>query len=241
MELIFTSIIVFCASLVEATFGFGAGLIAIPLLSLFMDIKDSIQLFLIFQIFKGTMLIPGWRYIAWSQVKYISFFLPIGVSLGFLCFKLADFRWLGIALGFYLLGYVANQTFVHFTFRPRALTKKQGQAVTGVGSGFVMGLMGTGGPLMVTYLKSAGLKKNELRFSAIYLMFISNCMRIGFGIPTGYFNNHNVTLMFYCLPAYLVALAIGYKLPKFITDKHFGWCINALLVFSGISLLIKNF
>ncbi len=86
-------------------------MIAIPLLSLFMDIKFAISLFLIFQTFKGALLIPGWKYIEWRQVKWVALFLPLGVVAGFLCFNLADFHWLGICLGIYLLAYVANQGF----------------------------------------------------------------------------------------------------------------------------------
>ncbi len=125
-------------------------------------------------------------------------------------------------------------------FNLSAFPNKAAQIISGIGGGFVMGLMGTGGPLYVTYLKSLGLNKDSFRFSLIFVLFLSNCIRVGFGIPTGYFDAQNISIFIYCAPAYFFALAIGYKLPKFISDKHFAWVINALLVLSGVSLLIKN-
>lgn len=50
------TIIIALAFFGESIFGFGGGLIAIPLLSLLIGVKDAVTLVLIFQLLMGLMI-----------------------------------------------------------------------------------------------------------------------------------------------------------------------------------------
>jgi len=58
--------IITLAFLGEAMFGFGGGLIAVPLLSLLLGVKEAVTLVLIFQVLMGFLLIRCYRDIAWK-------------------------------------------------------------------------------------------------------------------------------------------------------------------------------
>jgi len=236
-ELILAPVIVFVASVVEAAFGFGGGITAIPLLSLMIGLHDSVTLFLVFQFFKGSLLIPGWRHVAWGKIRLVMLALPFGVALGMLCLTLIDARWLEFLLGIYLLLYVAADLLKlkGVTFRPPALH----QLFMGAGGGFIQGIIGTGGPFLVTYVRGLNLGKDGFRFTIVALLFIANAIRLVLTTSAGLFNHHVLVLLAACLPAYGFALVAGYRLPKFLTHRQFSLIINILLVMSGIALLSK--
>jgi uncharacterized membrane protein YfcA len=102
-------IIILVSSIAEAGFGFGGGLLAIPLLSLVVDLHASVTLFLVFQTLKGALLFIGFRWIAWDKIWLVTAVLPLGAWLGLSSLDYFDSKLLGTVLGVYLIGYVLIQ------------------------------------------------------------------------------------------------------------------------------------
>jgi uncharacterized protein len=238
--IVLMSIIIFFSSIAEAGFGFGGGLLAIPLLSLVIDLHTSITLFLVFQTLKGTLLFIGFRWIAWAKIWLVTLVLPLASWLGLSSLDYFDSRFIGIVLGAYLIGYVLTQYIPTGYLRSPSLNLPLVQIATGILSGFVQGLIGGGGPLLVTYLKACNLQPNPFRFSVIFLLFVANFFRITLAVNYGMVNYQIYNLILACLPAYGSALVIGYKLPKLLSHAQFSVIINILLIVSAASLLVKN-
>lgn len=234
------SIIILFASIAEAAFGFGGGLIAILLLSFVIGLQTSVTLFLIFQTLKGILLLRGARLVAWNKLWLVTLTLPLGALFGFLSLNRFDARWIAIALGVYLLGYVANRwvTFGHRRWPPRHMLPSQ--VVVGMLGGYVQGLIGSGGPLLAAYLGSHNLQRDVFRFSLIWVLFVANAFRMSLAVTYGVLNSEICALATCCSPAYGVALIIGYRLTRILTETQFSVIMSVLLALSAISLLIRN-
>jgi len=50
----------------EALFGFGGGVVAVSLLSLFLDVHEAVVLVAIFQFLLGFIVLRNFREVAWS-------------------------------------------------------------------------------------------------------------------------------------------------------------------------------
>jgi uncharacterized protein len=234
------SIIILVSSIAEAGFGFGGGLLAIPLLSLVIDLHTSVTLFLVFQTLKGALLLIGFRWIAWDKIWLVTAVLPLGAWLGLSSLDYFDSEFIGIVFGVYLIGYVLTQYIPAGDLRSSSLNLPLAQIATGILSGFVQGLIGTGGPLLVTYLKACNLKPDPFRFSVIFALFVANVFRITLAVNYGMVSYQIYNLVLACLPAYGLALVIGYKLPKLLSDAQFSVIINIFLIVSAVSLFVKN-
>jgi uncharacterized protein len=238
--IVLMSIVILFSTIAEAGFGFGGGLLAIPLLSLVIDLHTSVTLFLVFQTLKGTLLFIGFRSIAWGKIWLVTAVLPLGAWLGLSSLDYFDSQFIGIVLGVYLIGYVLTQYLPTGCLGSPSLNLPLAQIATGIMSGFVQGLIGTGGPLLVTYLKACKLQADPFRFSVIFVLFVANVFRITLAANYGMVSYQIYHLVLACLPAYGLALVIGYKLPKLLSDAQFSIIINILLIVSAVSLLVKN-
>src|SRR5258708_33640020 len=63
------AIIIAIAFFGESIFGFGGGLISIPLLSLLIGVKGAVTLVLIFQLLTGLLIWKSYKHIDWKSAK----------------------------------------------------------------------------------------------------------------------------------------------------------------------------
>ncbi|MBI1273009.1 MAG: TSUP family transporter [Alphaproteobacteria bacterium] len=239
MEIFLSVVIVFATSLVEATFGFGGGLVAVPLLSLMFGIKDSVTLFLVFQALKGVLLPFIWRHIDWKGIGVIAVVFPAASALGLFLLNTVDDSLLNFVLAGYLVFYVAAGARLKFP-QLRGVKNVAAQAAAGAAGGVVSGISGMGGPFIVTYLKTLSLNKETFRASVLLILFAGNALRCALSGTAGMYHGEILTLLLICLPAHLLGLAVGYKVPRLISEDRFRAAINILLVAAAISLLAKG-
>ncbi|MTJ79720.1 MAG: sulfite exporter TauE/SafE family protein [Telmatospirillum sp.] len=236
------AVIVFFSYFVQSAFGFGAGILAIPMLSLFMDAKDAITVVMLFSFLCGLLILASWRDIDWPNTRRLIPGLALGVIAGLILFSIIDRRFLGACLAAYIILYVLVDH-----FKPPSLlalghsTPAVVQALMcGFAGGLVQGVMGTGGPMLVTFLKSHTRSVDQFRASVVCVFFIANTMRVavmgaGEMIPRA--------LLLECawaLPFFGAALFLGWRLPRKIDSHLFHAAINLLLLASGITILFKQ-
>ena len=84
MNLIAIPIICF-SFFTQAAFGFGGGLIAISLLSLFLDAKDAVVMVMFFQFLIGLLIFKLWKEVDKPTLIRLAPGLAIGTLAGSLC------------------------------------------------------------------------------------------------------------------------------------------------------------
>ncbi|MCB0336701.1 MAG: hypothetical protein KDD62_10365, partial [Bdellovibrionales bacterium] len=69
MVVALSSLIIFAAFLGQAIFGFGGGLLAIPLLSIMVPVREAVTIVLCFQLLAGVLVFEAAEQLSWSSIK----------------------------------------------------------------------------------------------------------------------------------------------------------------------------
>jgi uncharacterized membrane protein YfcA len=92
----------------EALFGFGGGLVAVPLLSLFLDVHDVVVLVAIFQFLLGFLVLKNFREVAWSLLPPLLVGMVLGVLMGVKILPIVSEQLLRVLLAAYILAFLVK-------------------------------------------------------------------------------------------------------------------------------------
>ena len=222
----------------ESIFGFGGGLISIPLLSLLLGVRDAVTLVLIFQLCMGSLIWKSYKHINWKAAKPMTVSIAIGTLVGTLLLSKASTSFLELFLGISILIFLIKMAwFSGFTFGRRR--SEIAATTAGLGGGLFTGLIGTGGPVLTMYLSAAIAQKLAIRATLIYLFFVTSVIRLGISIHEHLFTAHILNLALVALPCFIVAILLGQHVHEKINDKYYRLGIYIILGGSAIVLLSK--
>ena len=238
-------IIVGLSYAVQSTFGFGAGLISLPFLTMLIGAKASISMNLIFQTFTAALLFAEWKNVSFPKLPFFLLCTAVGIILGTLFLKNIDDHTLEMLLGFYLVFYSSKQLLKErlpkVEMASRFKSSPYYALACGMSGGLVSGAFGTGGPMLVSFVKSLNLPKINLRATILLVMFFCNVGRILMTWQTGQFDNEAITYALYAFPGFVLAIWSGTHISKRLSDKQFLHAINLIILAAGSLILIKHF
>ncbi len=238
LEVIASTLIIVTAFFGEAVFGFGGGLISIPLMTLLIGVKDAVSLILLFQFCMCLLIFKSYKQIDWQVAKPMTFTVAIGTIVGTFWLSRASPKFLEEFLVFTILLFLIKSLwFNHFTFKNTkgALTA----AIAGLGGGVISGAIGTGGPVITMYLTESVKKKLQVRATLIYLFFVIGLVRITVAIPEHLYSKYVLQLAIFAALPFLVSIYFGQHIYKKVKDEYYGVGINILLAVSAIILIFK--
>lgn len=108
-----------------------------------------------------------------------------------------------------------------------------------IASGIVHGMFVCGGPLLVTYLGGVIKDKREFRATVSSVWIVLNTIIMLGDIKSGYFNADLLLMLAVSLIALALALVVGNLIYKKMSRNVFLQLTYALMLISGISLLVK--
>lgn len=236
MIVVLSAAIICIAFLTESVFGFGAGLIAIPLISLFLGVQNAVTTVLIFQLGMGILLVKSYKNVDWRHAFPLVAGLLLGTCLGMYGLATIDgpilTKILAIAIFAFLLFSIFGKSF--------SLPKSNIMGVLcGVAGGWLQGLIGTGGPVFTMYLSGITKDRYIFRATLIFALFVTSLIRTGASFSLGLFNQQVLTIALWSAIPYVGAIFMGNKLHVKVDQKHFRIGVNILLFFVAISLLLK--
>ncbi len=235
---ILAAIIIAIAFFGESIFGFGGGLIAIPLLSLLIGVKDAVTLVLIFQLLMGLLIWKSYKQIDWKSARPMTISIIIGTVIGTLLLSQANFVSLKLFLATSILIFLVKMIWFNgFTLGNKSNTTAA--TVAGVGGGLFQGLIGTGGPVLTMYLSVAIKQKLSLRATLIYLFFATSIVRLGISFPNHLFTDRILHLALVALPLFMMAIFLGQRMHQKISEEYYRLGIYIVMGGSAILLLIK--
>jgi uncharacterized protein len=225
------------AYVVRGIAGFGSGLIATPLLLLFLPLTTVVPLIVVLDYAASAVQgIRDRRRIAWSEIRTVLPTAVIGVVLAFLVFRSVDARWLVKALAIFLVAFALYQ--LRLSDDKRLVSRAWGLPAGAFG-GLIGTLFGTGGPFYVAYLHGRQLDKVAFRatFSTIFLLDGMNRI-VGYAL-SGFFDDRWLSLFLCLAPVMALGIFVGRRLHTNIAPETFRRAISALLLASGGVLLFK--
>lgn len=235
----FILIIVFVsfAFFTQSLLGFGGGLICIPLLSLFMPVKDAASMVMIYQLSMGILIFSTYKDIQWQPLLKIFPAMIVGVVVGIFMLNSLD----GDVLRGILAGYIAlHLARKHTSFDPLGRLIKWGDVhLAGFFGGLLNAMIGGGAPAFIIYLKDHVVESSAFRASMIAVLMVSNVPRAFGVVGTGMLSWDLFLTGMYAFPFFLCAVYGGHKMHGRIAQDRFFRAVDVLLVFSAVMLIIK--
>lgn len=241
LKLVWIAGAVFAAYVVRGMSGFGAGLIAAPLLAFVLPVHVVVPMsgLLVFVLFI-FLTIRDRRSVIWRELKLLAPPTVAGVVAGLLLFRSLDNRLLVILLGSFLIVYATYMLAVHALGLPQFRCTERWALPLGFTGAFFDTLFGGGGgTLVVIYMHARGIGRMEFRATVAMLWFIEMIARIaGYGIA-GYYTREVLIMVALLLPVVWAGTWVGEQLGNRVSQETFSRVLAALLLLSGVSLLFK--
>lgn len=240
LEFIITCVVLIIAQVVYVVFGFGSGLIAVGTLALvFPEIKDVIVLLLLVNL--PAELLVSWRSrreIRWRPIAGLGAGIAVGILVGTRVLSTSDPRIILTVLGWFLIG--VGLLFIKLPPGGRVTPPAYLAPPTGLLSGILTGLFGTGGPPLIVWYHLASPGKSAFRAHLMTIFLLMTVVRVPSYAANGLVTAPRLWSAVCVLPAVLAGAWLGHHLHLKISERTFRRLVSLLLAVLGLVLLIRN-
>lgn len=232
--------IVFIATLVRSTFGFGESLIAVPLLVLLIPINVAVPLSVLISILiAAVVVVQDRKQIHFNSAKWLIIFGALGIPIGLFLLVRGNENSIKSILGILIILYSVYSLLSKDNFKLET-DNKTWLFICGFLSGVFGGAYGLNGPPLVVY----GNIRNwtAKRFRATLQAYFLPASIIGmFGYWYKGLWNSTVTYYFFIsVPVIVPAIFLGRYFNHRLTDGTFLKYIYLGLICIGTILLIQS-
>ncbi|WMP19331.1 sulfite exporter TauE/SafE family protein [Thiothrix lacustris] len=230
--------IVVLAYFIRGIAGFGSGLIAVPLLALFLPLTFVVPSILLLD-FTASLVMGGLdlKRVQWQEINILIPFSLLGVIIGTQLLVNLPMTPMLLALAAFILVFAIRSLLNLKGEKPISRGWAVPAALTG---GTVGGLFGTGGPPYVIYLNHRIHDKSLLRATFSALFFIEGAVRIVTFFIAGLLMAQTVWWSaLWALPIMLGALWAGGRVHTGLTQAQMTRLIGILLLLASVSLTLK--
>jgi uncharacterized membrane protein YfcA len=227
---------------VRSAAGFGAVLIAMPMLAFVMPISTAVSVTTALTAMTSIHQVGRhWRRVAWPHFATMAFYSAIGIGLGFYFITMLDEYTMRRSLGLFLILYslyaaaTAGTPPILPTRWQRALA-----ACTGISGGLLGTLFGAGvGPIYVVYFNALRMEREIFRVTMSTVVLLGGVARIAGYARLGLYEGSSAVLIAIGLPLVVLGSWLGDKVIRRLDPRRFGWLVGGLIFLSGVALLVK--
>lgn len=227
--------ILFLASLIRATLGFGDALFAMPLLALFLPLTETAPIVTLLSTTNGLVIfIASFRSIDFRNAGRLLSGAVVGVPCGLLLLKYGDDAWIKLGLAFMIIAFS-----LFSLCRPHLLELKTDRLAVLFGflAGFVGGAVNAHGPPLVVY--GALRRWDADRFRATlqgYFLPAGILTMAGHAVAGLWTENVGRTYLS-SIPMIVLAFFVGGRLRRMIPQLLFVRSLHVLLILLGLFLI----
>ena len=229
----------FGAEIVGTMAGFGAATILTPVAVFFMDMKTAVAVVTCFHLFgNASRLVFFGRRIRWNV--WAQFGLTgVACSLaGALVTVRLSSPAIMLAFGLFLLLYVGS------VFLPSTALRLPSSARTLVGggalSGFVAGLLGTGGAIRSACLLVFGLPKEAYLGTSASIAFMLDATRLPVYVAEGFLPMSFAPIVVGLVGVAFAGAWVGQRLVRRVSEAAFRRGVLALLALLGLKMVVDG-
>ncbi|MBL7889141.1 MAG: sulfite exporter TauE/SafE family protein [Bacteroidia bacterium] len=217
--------------------GFGSSVFFVPIAGLYLDFHSVLGITAIFHLSSNISKIALFRKGIDKQLL-INFGIPavLFVILGAWLSNKFDSKVLEFGLSIFLI--VLSVLFL--LFRNWVIKPTKTNSLLGGGiSGFVAGLVGTGGAIRGMTLTAFNMEKEAFIATSALIDFAIDLSRSGVYVYNGYVHKHDLYLIPFLLGVGFLGTYIGKKILNFIPQQTFKTIVLFLILVIGCASLIK--
>lgn len=231
----YTLLIFLLAGFTQGVSGFGAGLVAMPLLTLVLGIKTAVPLSMLNGlIITGVLSLQLKGHIDWRKIMPLLIGCQPGIFLGALALKKMNADLLQLGLGTFITLYAIYS--LSTPPRPRTISPSWGY-VAGFLTGMISSVFSAGGPPAVIYVSLTGWAKDEIKAMLSVFFFVSGIVTaIGHamnGLTTTPVLQHFV----WTGPMTLIGVFVGSLLYRRIKQRTYIALMLWFLIMMGLMMI----
>lgn len=235
--LIYFILLALLAEILGTIGGFGSSMFFIPIASYFLDFHSVLGITALFHVISNiNKIILFKKGFDKKLVLYLGIPAILFVVIGAYLSKFLDTKILEIVLAAFLI----TISITLLIFKNIAIKPTNKNAISGgVISGFIAGLVGTGGAIRGLTLASFNLSTNTfIATSAIIDLGIDSSRSVVYFI-NGYVHSHDLYLIPLLFISSVVGTLIGKKILNYISGKQFKNIVLILILITGFITLFK--
>ncbi|MGG0891079.1 sulfite exporter TauE/SafE family protein [Cytobacillus horneckiae] len=237
MEQLLFVLIIFIASILQTSTGFGFSILATPFLLLLFEPAEAIQINLILSLFISISLMGKIsKDIDAGILKRLIIGSIVGLPIGIIVFLFINIQWLKLGIGILVLA-LTGMMMLQFRINQ---TNRRDLGVGGVSGALTTGI-GMPGPPLLLYFSGTDTEKAKLRGTTLafylFIYVISLLIQVIFaGTTKTVWVSSGIAL-----PIAVLGMISGQLLFKWINQRVFKVFTYVILLFTGIYLLIDSF
>lgn len=231
ITLILISFIFFLSGIIQGMSGFGSALVAMPLLTLFIDVKTAVPLCIL-----QSVLITSYLSLTLKDHMEKKKILPLllgslpGIYFGVTFLKNIESDIIKLLLGILIIAYSIYSLF----FKPHPKTLHKAWAyVAGFGTGFIGSAFSAGGPPVIIYTTLTGWSKDYIKATLTGFFLTSAIITAAVHAATGLTTALVVTYFLVSSLFVLIGVYAGVKLYSRVSTEGYIKAILILLVILG--------
>ncbi len=237
-QYLLTAGVLVVAQVVYVLFGFGSGLIAVGALALvFGDIRDVVVLLLLVNL--PAELWVSWharREVRWRPILALGAGIAGGIPLGAWLLESQKPDFILTVLGVFLVG--VGLLFLGLPGAGKVQPPAWAAPPTGLLSGLLTGLFGTGGPPLIVWYHLAAPHRAAFRANLMTLFLLMTFVRVPSYAAAGLINLERIVSMVTVLPFVFVGAWLGHRLHLEVSEIWFRRLVSGLLVVLGLMQLL---
>ena len=232
----YSAAVLFIAYLVRGIAGFGSGLIAVPLLTLFSPVTAVVPVVVSLDyIGSASQSVRNLHDIAWREQIALVPFMLLGI-LGGLYLLTGLPTWvLAKTLGVFVVAFAIYQLLP----LPAIRVSRAAATYCGLLGGLLGTLFGTGGPFYAIYLDLRGLDRRAFRATFALNFLIDGGVRLIAYAVMGLLNRDTLLHILVALPLVGAGLYAGGHIQTGLSQRDFVRIIGILLLASGTALFLR--
>jgi hypothetical protein len=233
-----TGAFVFLGYVVFGLTGFGASVVAIPLIAQVIPLKLAVPMMLIMDLVAGIFVgARNNRDVDRGELKALVLWILLGMVVGLTLLVSAPEPILLVALGLFAV----FQATRNLALRPNHGPIQTGwRIVYGSIGGAFTSLFGTGGPIYAMYLSRRIPLEAKRRATLALLIWFTSFARLALFLVAGLMWQPQLfTLVLVCLPLCLLGAYSGSAIRKRLQVHHLNRLVWVIVGLAGISLLIR--
>lgn len=220
--------------------GFGANVVALPLLAHVMSLRFAVPMLLVLDLFSATLMgVRNRAVIDRGEIKRLVPPMLVGMVLGLPVLQHAAERWLLVLLGLFVGGF-ALWSLIGNKANPRPTSPRWAWPAALAGGVFST-LFGTGGVVYTLYLAGRIVDTGRLRATIGALILGSALVRLVLFTGSDFFAQPGLLpLSALLVPCALLGYMIGSRLQARLPQAQMRRAIWMLLLISAASLLVRG-
>jgi len=237
--LAFCAAVLFAAYTLRGATGFGAGVVAIPLLTLVLPLTIVIPVITALGIIASFgQSVQEIRHVDWRALRGLALPSALGLALGLWLFTSLDRALLLKAFAAFIIAYGL------WSFMPHPLVVRRPSKLLAAAAGSTGGLVATlfggmAGPFYAIYLRALALDKRRFRASMSSVLLCLALVRAGGYGSLGMYSSTAIAALLLFAPAMVLGMVAGEFWHVRLDQARFERIVAVLIVLSGGALLLK--